>query len=220
MAAEESAMRKWYPFALFVIAIIASIVAVSQMPDTVPVHFNLKGEADGWASRYLVGVLMPPLMAVIWAGMRFLPRLDPNVDMSKFQGSYDLIVDGVLTLMLVVHLMMLGSALGMPVLPGIRFVMIAAGMLLVVVGNVLPRARRNWIMGVRTRWTMSSDQAWARAQRAGGYALVAAGLVIIAGAFLPQPFSLILMVVAPLAASALVLVYTHRASKDQGGATA
>jgi uncharacterized membrane protein len=206
-------MRKWYPLAVFVIAVVASIVAVSKMPDIVPVHFNFKGEADGWASRYVAGALMPPLMAAIWFAMRWIPNLDRNANFAKFRDSYDLVVDGVLTLMLVVHFMMLGSALGMPIMDGVRFVVIAAGAVFVLVGNVMPRTRRNWIFGVRTSWAMSSDQAWARSQMVGGYAFVAAGLVVIAGAFLPEPYNLIMLVVAPLVAAVVALKYT----RDTGG---
>ncbi len=52
------------------------------------------------------------------------------------------------------------------------------GALFVVMGNVLPRVRPNWMFRIRTPWTLLSDRAWSEAQRMGGNGLVVVGTAV------------------------------------------
>jgi len=68
-----------------------------------------------------------------------------------------------------------------------RLVPIGVGMLLIVIGNIMPRTRPNWFVGIRTPWTLSSDRVWERTHRFGGQLLVAAGaLTVLVGIFAPE----------------------------------
>lgn len=49
-----------------------------------------------------------------------------------------------------------------------RLLMFAIGVLLVVIGNWLPKIRSNFMFGVRTPWTLTSDRTWCRTHRAAG----------------------------------------------------
>lgn len=66
-----------------------------------------------------------------------------------------------------------------------RAVAIVPGLLLVVVGNPLPRTRPNTIVGIRTPATLASRGVWMRVNRFAGYVAVAFGSVLVAAAFLP-----------------------------------
>ena len=91
-----------------------------------------------------------------------------------------------------------------------RIVPMLIGALLVVMGNVLPRARSNWFYGIRTPWTLSSDRVWVRTHRLGGYTMIGAGLVIVAaGAFLPLPACLVVVISASLVAAIVPAVYSY-----------
>lgn len=56
---------------------------------------------------------------------------------------------------------------------------IALGVLFVAMGNITPRLRPNWFLGIRTPWTLSSDAVWRRTHRLGGFAMVIGGIVLI-----------------------------------------
>jgi uncharacterized membrane protein len=211
-------MRKWYPVAILVIAVIGSIVGYTRMPDVVPIHFNAKGEADGWGNRLMAVALMPGMMLLLWGMLEWLPRIDPKrANYAKFQGAYDIVINATLTLLLAMHFMIIGSALGMPVLSFKRIMPIAVGAMFLVVGNVLPRTRRNWFFGLRTPWTLSSDRVWERSNRFAGYALMIAGLLIVVAAFLPEPFGMIALMVFGSIAALSSVVYSYFVWKDEGG---
>ena len=61
---------------------------------------------------------------------------------------------------------------------------IGFGILLVVLGNIMPKVRRNSVFGLRTKWSLANDRVWQKSQRFGGFASVAAGFLLIFLAFL------------------------------------
>jgi immunity protein, SdpI family len=150
-----------------------------------------------------------------WLLLRFLPRIDPRApNYAKMQSTYDFMINAVLTLLLVVHAMVLAAGLGYAV-PVARITPVLIGALFVTLGNVLPRARPNWWFGIRTPWTLSSDRVWARTHRVGGYAMTAAGIVILAGAALPGVWPFALFIVSAAVAAILPIVYSYLAWRQE-----
>jgi uncharacterized membrane protein len=119
--------------------------------------------------------------------MQVLPRLDPRrANYAKFQDTYDTVVLAIVAMDLVLQVGILGSALGWPV--GVdNLVPLGVGGLFIVLGNVMPRARPNWFLGIRTPWTLSNDLVWERTHRVGGYLFMIAGVLMMTLSFLRSP---------------------------------
>ncbi len=173
-------MRKWYPLLLVGLTLVISFIAYPKLPDRVPTHWGLHNEVNGYSPRWLASVLMPGMIILFWARFRLAPRVDPRgSNYEKFGGAYDLIIASVLALLAAIHVFIMASAVGYRVDIG-RAALVMVGLLLIAVGNVLPRARPNWFVGVRTPWTLSNDRVWERTHRVSGYLMVIAGLFTIA----------------------------------------
>jgi uncharacterized membrane protein len=201
-------MRKWYPVFLIAVTAIASAIAYPRLPETVPSHWNLHGQVNGWQSRGSAAFLMPIVLLVLWGVMRGLPAIDPRrVNYAKFQPTYDFMIGAVLTVVALIHLAVLGAALGAPI--SIHRVMpIALGILLIAIGNQLPRARPNWWFGIRTPWTLSNDRVWERTHRVGGYLMTAAGAAIVVGAlFTTLAGPLVIVCIAGSALASVIYSY-------------
>jgi uncharacterized membrane protein len=183
--APEMTMRKWYPAVLVVTASVMSLAAYSHLPDRVPIHWDWDWEPNGWAGRPYGAFLIPLVMLALTIMFRVLPGADPRKDnYEKFWTSYDLIVIAVVTLCFAIHCVSLGQALGLPLAmervgPGLL------GAFFIGIGNVFPRVRSNFWIGIRTPWSLSSDENWARTQRVGGYLFVVAGVLLLADAAAP-----------------------------------
>lgn len=208
-------MRKWYPAVLIAVTAIVSVVAYPRLPATVPSHWNLRGQVNAWQSRGEAAFLMPILMLVLWGVMRGLPAIDPRrANYAKFQLTYDFMIAAVLTLVALIHLSVLGFALGLPISIH-RVAPIALGLILIAIGNQLPRARSNWWFGIRTPWTLSNERVWERTHRVGGYLMTAAGVVVIVSALVAgsiAPF----VIIASVAASALgSTIYSYIAWRQE-----
>lgn len=94
-------------------------------------------------------------------------------------------------------------------------IIVGVGLFLLLLGNVLPRVRPNWFIGIRTPWTLSSDRAWEKTHRVGGYILSAAGLVVVVSAALPDAWKTWVILVAVAAASLSTVVYSYFAWRQE-----
>lgn len=173
-------MRKMLPaFIVTAAALAFSLWALPHLPDRVPTHWGMNGQPDDWSSPTFAAYMMPGLMLFMTALFAVLPTIDPLKKNYEFHGSvYFLLVNVVVAFMGVVHVLVLGASLGWPVNIS-RTIPVLIGVLFLFLGNLLPRIRPNWFMGIRTPWTLSSEQVWRKTHRVGGYAFTLAGLVFI-----------------------------------------
>jgi uncharacterized membrane protein len=202
-------MRKWIPLFIVVAAIVASAAVYQRLPETIPTHWDVDGHVNGWSSRAFGAWITPVLLLGLWALVRILPAIDPKgANYAKFGGAFEAIIESLMLFLLAMHILVLRAGLGQSA-PIQRVVPIGAGFLLIVVGNLLPRMRPNWFIGIRTPWTLSSDRVWEKTHRFGGRVFVAGGILIVLSAFAsPQAASIVLVTVVVLAA-AVVLIYSY-----------
>jgi uncharacterized membrane protein len=64
----------------------------------------------------------------------------------------------------------------------------AFAVLFVAVGFVLEHAERNWFVGIRTPWTLSSDDVWRHTHDRAAPLFKFAGIVALAGVVVPNYF--------------------------------
>ncbi|HEX5435899.1 MAG TPA: SdpI family protein [Gemmatimonadaceae bacterium] len=206
----RSGMRKWYPAVLVVAAFAVAVAAYPRLPARVPVHWDIHGDVNGYGSRFVAAYLQPLIMLGIAILIPILPKIDPRArNYEKFGASYELIFSAVLTIVFVIYLVTLASALGKAV-PITRIVPALVGVLLVVIGNVLPRVRSNWMVGIRTPWTLSSDGVWERTHRVGGYLLMLAGAaLLLASLTLQRETSFVIGFGGVVLASLATVVYSY-----------
>lgn len=215
-------MRKWIPLLIVGVAFIASAVVYPRLPETVPTHWSIDGQPNGWSSR-LWGAWMIPLFLIgMLALFRFLPVIDPRgKNYAKFGGTFEGIIVSLMLFMLGLHIIVLRAALGYDV--GMRRVLpIGVGALFIVIGNLLPRARPNWFIGLRTPWTLSSDRVWEKTHRFGGRVFVAGGILMVLAAFVSAQWAHVVLFAVILTCSAGVMVYSYlewRREQPRTGAT-
>src|SRR5438477_13205836 len=130
------------------------------------------------------------------------------------QRTYDLVVNSALTMLALAHFAVVAATVGVPI-PVARLMPAVVGVLMILIGNALPRARPNWWFGIRTPWTMSNDRVWERTHRVGGYLLVVTGVLIAFAALLPFAVAPAVIVVALGALAAASLVYSYVAWRQE-----
>jgi uncharacterized membrane protein len=202
-------MRKWIPLLIVVAAFIASAVVFPRLPETMPTHFDISGQPNGWSSRLFGAWMVPLFLLFMWGLVRVLPAIDPRGgNYAKFGGAFEGIIVSMMLFMLGMHIIVLRAALGYPVAMQ-RVVPIGVGVLLVVIGNLLPRARPNWFVGIRTPWTLSSDRVWEKTHRFGGHVFVVGGTLIVLAGLVMTQWAHIVLVTVTLLCTATVLIYSY-----------
>jgi uncharacterized membrane protein len=207
-------MRKWYPLSLILLSAVVTATVYPRLPERIPRHWNLHGQVDGYGPKWLFAGLFPVALAALWAVLRALPTIDPRrANYEKFQGTYDLLVNGVLTLVAFFHAHAIATALGASI--PFRLLPMGLAAIFIVLGNVLPRARPNWWFGVRTPWTLSNDRVWERTHRVGGYLVFALGVVTAVAALLPTTVTFPTIAVAGGAVALSMVIYSYVAWRQE-----
>ena len=201
--------NKWgmiFSSVVILLPVVAGLLLWDRLPEQMPFHWNAAGEVDGWIGK-TGGVFLGPaiLLAVHWT-CALVTGLDPK-NKDKNEKAKQLILWILPVLSLLVNGMVYAAALGREVnvatlMPGLL------GVMLVVLGNILPKCSRNSTIGIKIPWTLHSEENWNRTHRFAGRLWVVCGLGITVTGFLgcaqyAIPFAL-LMVLVPVLYSYLL----------------
>jgi uncharacterized membrane protein len=145
----------------------------------VPIHWGADGTVDGYASKAIGLLLLPLTAAGIAALLAVIPRFEPRrANLERSGKAYGAIWVAVMLLLAGVQAIVVATALGASVDVS-RLMLFGVGGLYLVIGNYLPKVRPNYLMGIRTPWTLTSDVAWTKTHRIGGRLFVLEGLAFI-----------------------------------------
>lgn len=145
----------------------------------VPIHWGADGTVDGYASKTIGLLLLPLTAAGVAVLLAFIPRFEPRrANLERSGKAYGAIWVAVLLLLAGVQAIVVATALGASVDMS-RLMLFGVGGLYLVIGNYLPKVRPNYMMGIRTPWTLTSDVAWTKTHRVGGRLFVLEGLAFI-----------------------------------------
>jgi uncharacterized membrane protein len=212
-------MRPFYRVsaAALLIMLAASAWGLIQVgPDaTVPVHWNVNGDPDGYASALAAFAITPLIGLAVVGLLAIVPRIEPRrMNLQRSADAYRTVAIALVVLVVVVHLAVVLAAVGTPVPMGL-LVGASVGVLFVIIGNVLGTVRSNFMFGVRTPWTLSSDRAWDRTHRLVGRLFVAAGLLLIPLAVTGQmALVVVVMLVFVVAILVTAVAYSYRVWRD------
>jgi uncharacterized membrane protein len=186
-------MSRKHAFEISAILIAAMTAAATwtwlQLPagSLVPSHWNGAGQVDGYAGPWIL-FLMPALTIGFDLLMAALFLVQPRSrNLVASTAAYNAIVLGFAALMVVIQGITVWSAVrGVEAGDAIgSLIFVAVGLLLVVIGIVLPRIRSNFFMGIRTPWTLSSERSWERTHRLGAWLFAGLGVLVAVSAALP-----------------------------------
>jgi uncharacterized membrane protein len=162
--------RTELPQLLLIVGMFAlAAVCWPQAPEKLPIHWNFRGEVDGYGGKY-AGLLLLPLIA---AGTYLLTLLVPLVDPGRlnyrnFANVYNTFRMVLVLFLGVIYVVTLLAAFGHHV-NMTMIVMLATAVLFLVIGNFMSKIRPNWFFGVRTPWTLSSKLSWDKTHRLAGW---------------------------------------------------
>lgn len=193
--------------ALVLLMLLAAFWVGSGLSDDVqlPIHWGADGKADGFAGKW-EALLMPVGMA---AGLSllffFLPMLEPrDKGLERSQGLYLWAWAGLLLMSVAIQLITISEALGWGI-PAVHLTCGAVGAMLILIGNQLGKSRSMYMVGIRTPWTLASEEVWIKTHRLGGKLFVLTGAAIMLAALLLLPAErLVIVVLASTAVAALV----------------
>jgi uncharacterized membrane protein len=193
--------------ALIAASAAASAYAYSGLPETIPTHWNLKGQVDGYGPKSLSTFLMPAAMLGMLVLFWFLPALSPkNFEVDTFRTTYLYITVLTMALFAYIHGVILYTTWqkvhgGKDVDIG-RVMLGGLFLFFGLMGNVMGKVRRNFYIGLRLPWTLASDRVWNDSHRLAAWTMVGGSavgiLALLAGLHIGFAFAaLIVSVLVP-----------------------
>ncbi len=197
-------------------------LAYPNLPARIAVHWGSSGMADGFASKSAAW-FTPVLQAVLAVFLLWLPRIFPlRANFETFRPYYDWFVAAFSAFLLGLNVWMIAFNLGYEVSSNV-FMPFAMGLLFIFIGAIMGKAKRNWVFGIRTAWTLTDDRVWAETHRAARWMFIGAGVLALIGAFFPQ-YGVWFVLVPAIAAGGGSVAYSYvvwvRLGRPQNGATA
>lgn len=167
---------------VFVLAsFLIAAYAYPAMPESMAIHWGPDGTADGFSGRDFGVFFMPLLSLAVFGIFMALPELDPlRENYRAFILEYNTFAALLSALLFYVYVLTLISNLGVQ-FDMLRFIAPAMGFIVFYTGILLKKAKRNWFVGIRTPWTLSSEQVWKRTHNVCSGLFKAAGVLLIIG---------------------------------------
>lgn len=214
-------MTKLYSILTFLPLVVSALV-LPLMPEKVPLHYNLAGQIDRWGSPFeLLFLPLFTLVAALLMRHLIIPRIS-----KKTPANTQALISAICCVLLMADILtvvMLFSAFfaGSFADPGVAFVRIinvAMGLMLIPLGNIMPKVKRNGVFGLRTKWSMANDTCWNLCQRMGGLSLMLTGVLIVVGTLLiPDPaLNTPLMLALILLDALFCVVYSYKIYQKYG----
>lgn len=163
-----------------------TLAILPHLPEQIPAHYGFDGQVDRWGSKY--EALIFPVLALVTGCLllgiaRFAGKAEKgganNRKVSLLAGVIALAVLDAMTLyFLYTDLAQVEDLTTLSLdLNQILFGLLGIGM--IVLGNVMPKLRRNALIGLRTSWSQRSEAAWKKSQRIGGLVFVVTGILMV-----------------------------------------
>jgi uncharacterized membrane protein len=187
----------------------AAAWAWPQLPDRLPIHWNIEGQVDGWGNKFMGILFMPLVVLGMYLLMLLLPLIDPGkANYQNFQKVYGIIRIVFVAYMAAIFAATLVAAFGYTV-NMTSVILPLVGVLFIVLGNFLGKIRPNWFVGIRTPWTLSSQLSWDRTHRLAGWMFILMGLLFFPVALIQTTWALIAMLVIDACLIAWMVLYSY-----------
>ena len=175
------------------IPIIVGLLLWNQLPDVIPTHFGMDGTPNGWSSKKFTVFGLPVLMLFFHLLCVGITSQDPKFDnMSEKLYALELWICPVVSLLVVVTCY--GGALGWGVNIS-KYAIAGTGIVLVIIGNYLPKCKQNYTMGIKLPWTLDDEENWNKTHRLAGFLWVVGGLLITLNAFVGNQWVFVLLII-------------------------
>ena len=194
--------------AIIILSFIIGIYLYPQMPERMASHWNSQGQVDGDMPKFWGLFLMPLLTVGLFLLFLAIPEIDPlKKNIKKFRRYFDLFILLFIIFLLYIYILTLIWNLGY------RFDMTtmiipALGILFFYMGILTENAKRNWFIGIRTPWTLSSDKVWTKTHKLAGKMFKIAAVIAFLGLFM-QKYALWIMLVPVLIAALYPVFYSY-----------
>jgi uncharacterized membrane protein len=195
---------------LVVLATAAAALHWNQLPDPMASHWDMQDRVNGSLPKFWGVFLLPLITLGLLALCLLIPMIDPlKANIAQFRNIFNLFSLFLVLFLMYTYALTIAWNLGFTQFRMGISLLPAAGLLIIVIGLMLRQTRRNFFIGIRTPWTLSSDHVWDATHRIGGWLLVASGVLALIGALYGGLIAVCLILVPLLTSTVFLVIYSY-----------
>ncbi|MFH1564553.1 MAG: DUF1648 domain-containing protein [bacterium] len=182
--------KEFIPLAILLAAIIVGVLVYPSLPAKVPSHWNINGEIDGYIGKTFAVCFFPGLILAIYLLMTFAPLINPlrkNIEKSAKAYFYLKLLLVSFFSALYMYTIIAAFAGGENFLIDLLIIP-TFGLLIIGMGFLMPHFKKNYFIGIRTLWTLGSEEVWDKTHQRAKKFYIIGGLCIVFGGLLHIPF--------------------------------
>ncbi len=167
---------------LCLVPMALGLALYARLPEQLPTHWDWQGNVNGYMSKPAVVLGLPLFFAAMNGLMHFSLRADPK--RANIIGNIRVLIRWtmpVLSLIILPYTYL--WALGWQQIPMEKLIPVLVGLLIMGLGNYLPKCRQNYTSGIKLPWTLYDEDNWNRTHRVAGRLWMVGGLGIMVSAF-------------------------------------
>lgn len=178
--------KKTILYILMFLPLAVTLAVLPMLPEQIPAHYGFDFQVDRWGSKY--EALIYPVTTILFGlFMLGMAKLAARQEESGKNNENVCILTGIALLLF--FNVMTGYSLYTDFervenladvsidMYGLIFAM--TGVVMIIIGNIMPKLRMNSVSGLRTVWSMKNETTWKKSQRFGGISLMTAGTLIL-----------------------------------------
>jgi len=167
---------------LLVAATAAGLLLWNRLPNQMASHWDINDQVNGYMPKVWGVFLMPLISLGMFVLFLAVPAIDPlKANIAKFREAFNLFIVLIVAFMLYIHGLTLAWSLGNTGFKMSTSMLPAMGLLFIFLGYMLRKAKRNFFIGIRTPWTLSSDSVWDKTHQLGAILFTASGVLAFLG---------------------------------------
>lgn len=210
-------MKKWLLsevllLSIILVPVVYLILIWGDLPEEVPMHWNAKGEIDRYGSKdELIGLLLM-LNLPLYFILKYVPQLDPKKKVTPEQ---------LAGLRLIMHLFMSGLALFIlssthsGELSNPFGIVSLVGILFAALGWYFSRLKPNYFIGIRTPWTLESEEVWYQTHKTSGPVWMIGGLIMAIVPLVAKDLAIYAILGITLLLAGFSIVYSYLVFKNK-----
>ena len=213
--------------------LVVTLIWLQFLPDQVPLHYDASGNIDRWGSKW-ENLLLPSVVLVM--GLIFF--LVSKAGLKKAAGDEKALAHAESNVK-VIRIVMIATGVMFSVLQAVllygagrdaasgstqssvdlsRVIVILLGFLFLILGNYMPKAKRNSTVGFRCGWSMYNDVTWQKCNRFAGLSMIFAGVgVILCGILLSGGWAIGALLLLLTVAVVVSIVYAAKVYQAEKG---
>lgn len=201
---------------IIALSVLGSFLAYGKTPDMIASHWGTSGEPDGFMPKFPGLFVLPVMTVVLFFFFLLIPKIDPlKKNIESFRLAYDEFVLVFVLFMVYLHTAMLAWNIGYAFDMGV-VVTIGLSFLFIYAGRLLRRSKRNWFIGIRTPWTLSSDRVWEKTHTLGATLFEVGGVLMITAAIFFRGALFPIILAVTIGSSLVSVVYSYVLYRREG----